>query len=96
MSQISYSRPKHSFDQDCFILAPSLSLKQVDHKTASDDGFLSIFSHTLTTFLPITIDHDMSNDDLINVVVGRACEGVRDVMSEGIIRNRNSLGDFTE
>ena len=38
----------------------------------------------------------MSNDDLINVVVGRACEGVRDVMSEGIIRNRNSLGDFTE
>jgi len=65
-------------EKDCFILAPSLSLKQVDHKTASDDGFLSIFNQTLTTFLPITIDHDMSNDDLINVVVGRACEGVRD------------------
>lgn len=61
-------------EKDCFILAPSLNLHQIDHKTASDDGFLSIFNHTLTTFLPITVDHNFSQ---INLAVGRACEGVR-------------------
>ena len=65
-------------EKDCFILAPSLSLRQIDHKTASDAGYLSIFSHNLTTFLPITIDHDISDDSLMNMAALRACEGVRD------------------